>query len=377
MDFRPLLSQGTRGMENAVILCDGYFGQSTGKTANGLVRYSKRYQIMGVIDHTKAGEDAGEVLDGKPNGIPIVANLKEAIERCQPETLIIGVATFGGYIPKEFRPVIREAIERRLNVVAGLHEFLNDNPELAKLAEDHGVRLVDVRKPRPIRESKQFSDLTRKLPCLRIPVLGTDGAIGKRTTALLLTDALNAAGFPAAFVATGQTGLLQGSVYVVQLDSIKADFVVGELESEIVRVCELESEIVRAYEETQARVIVVEGQGSISHPAYVCGTRAIIMASMPSAILMMHAPARKTRSFRRDVVAWPMPTVDEEIEWLQFYTRSIGGGKVVGIGINHENMTRDEVEDTMRTYEQKYGVPTADPLWHGCAKFVAAIQRMT
>src|SRR6059036_2376929 len=90
MDFRPLLSQGTRGMEKAVILCDGYFGQSTGKTANGLVRYSKRYQIVGVIDRTKAGRDAGEVLDGKANGIPIVADLKQAVAQCRPETLIIG-----------------------------------------------------------------------------------------------------------------------------------------------------------------------------------------------------------------------------------------------------------------------------------------------
>jgi len=353
-------------MERAVILCDGYFGQSTGKTANGLARYSKRYQIVGVIDHTKAGRDAGEVLDGKPNGIPIVPDLNQAVAQCRPETLIIGVATFGGYIPEEFRPTIREAIENRLNIVAGLHEYLNDDPEFARLADAHGVRLVDVRKPRPIRDSKQFSDLSRKLPCLRIPVLGTDGAIGKRTTALLLTDALSAAGVPATFVATGQTGLLQGSAYGVPLDSIKADFMVGELESEIVR----------AYEETLARVVVVEGQGSISHPAYVCGTRAIINASMPSAILMMHAPARKTRSFRRDVVAWPMPTVDEEIEWLQFFTRPIGGGKVAGIGINHENMTRDEVDATVRTYEQKYGIPTADPLWHGCGKFVDAIRRM-
>src|SRR2546428_2964407 len=144
MDFRPLLSQGTRGMEKAVILCDGYFGQSTGKTANGLVRYSKRYQIAGVIDHTKSGRDAGEVLDGKPNGIPIVANLKEAIERCQPETLIIGVATFGGYIPKEFRPGIRESIENRLNVVAGLHAVLNDHPRITKAAEGHRVTPVGV-----------------------------------------------------------------------------------------------------------------------------------------------------------------------------------------------------------------------------------------
>src|SRR2546425_7916618 len=170
MDFRPLLSQGTRGMEKAVILCDGYFGQSTGKTANGLVRYSKRYEIAGVIDHTKAGRDAGEVLDGKPNGIPIVANLKEAIERCQPETLIIGVATFGGYIPKEVRPVIPEAIENRLKVVAGLHEFLHDDPEFTKLAEAHGARLADVPQPRPHPEPNELSDLVRQLPCLPVPL---------------------------------------------------------------------------------------------------------------------------------------------------------------------------------------------------------------
>lgn len=350
-------------MERAVVLCDGYFGQNTGKTANGLVRYSKRYEVVGVIDRTKAGRDAGEVLDGTPKGIPIVADLKEAVTKCRPDTLVIGVATFGGYIPKEFRPIIREAITNRLNVVAGLHEYLTDDPEFSKLAAEHGVKLVDVRRPRSIREAQQFSDRSRKLPCLRIPVLGTDGSIGKRTTALLLTDALNTAGVKATFVATGQTGLLQGSQYGVPLDSIKGDFMVGELEAEVVR----------AYEETKPKVIVVEGQGSISHPAYVCGTRAIITAAMPSAIIMMHAPARKTRNFRRDVVAWPMPTVDEEIEWLEFFSR---GSKVIALAINHENMTREQVEATVREWESKYGLPAADPLWHGCSKFVARIKSM-
>ncbi len=283
-----------------------------------------------------------------------------------PRTAIIGVATFGGYIPKEFRPTIRQAIEGGLNVAAGLHEYLSDDPEFAALAKEHGVTLIDVRRPRPIREAQQFSDKSRHLPCLRIPILGTDGAIGKRTTALLLTDALNAAGIRTTFVATGQTGLLQGSPYGVPLDSIKGDFMVGELESEVVR----------AYDETKPQVLLVEGQGSISHPAYVAGTRSIIMASMPSAVIMMHAPARKTRTFRRDVVAWPMPTPEQEIEWLEFYTRIAGGGKVIAIGINHENMTREQVESTVKEYEARYGLPTADPLWHGCAKFVDRIKRM-
>lgn len=350
-------------MERAVILCDGYFGQSTGKTANGLVRYSKRYEIVGVIDRTKAGRDAGEVLDGRPKGIPILRDLSDAIERCRPDTLIVGVATFGGYIPQEFRPIIREAIRRGLHVAAGLHEYLGEDPEFAKLASERGVKLIDVRKPRPLRELQQFSDRSRKLPCLRIPVLGTDGSIGKRTTALLFTDALNEAGIRATFIATGQTGLLQGSPYGVPIDSIKADFMVGELEAEIVR----------AFEETKAQILVIEGQGSISHPAYVCGTRAIIMASMPTGILMMHAPARKTRNFRRDVVAWPMPTVEEEIRWLELFSR---GSKVFALGINHENMTREEVERTVAEWEAKHGVPTADPLWHGCGKFVEAIGTM-
>jgi uncharacterized NAD-dependent epimerase/dehydratase family protein len=354
-------------MERAVILCDGYFGQNTGKTANGLVRYSKRYEIVGVIDHTKAGRDAGEVLDGKAKGIPIFRDLVESIEKAGPATLIIGVATFGGYIPKEFRPAIRTAIEHGLNVVAGLHEFLMDDPEFVTLAKKHSVQLIDVRRPRPIREAQQFSDKCGRLPCLRVPVLGTDGAIGKRTCALILTDALNAAGIKATFVATGQTGLLQGSSYGVPLDAIMGDFMVGELEAEVVR----------AYEETKPKVLVVEGQGSISHPAYVCGTRSIIMASFPSAILMMHAPARKTRNFRRDVVAWPMPKPEEEIQWLEFYTKVAGGGKVFGIGLNHENMTREQVEATVKEYETKYGLPTADPLWHGCGKFLERIRMMT
>jgi uncharacterized NAD-dependent epimerase/dehydratase family protein len=353
-------------MERAVILCDGFFGQNTGKTANGLVRYSKRYEIVGVIDHTKAGKDAGEVLDGKPNGTPIFRDLREAVAKGKPLTLIIGVATFGGYIPKEFRSTIKQAIEARLNVAAGLHEYLNDDPEFTALAKEYDVKLIDVRRPRPIREAQQFSDKSRRLPCLRIPILGTDGAIGKRTTALLLVDALNGAGIETTFVATGQTGLLQGSPYGVPLDSIKGDFMVGELEAEVVR----------AYEETRPQVIVVEGQGSISHPAYVAGTRSIIMASMPSAIIMMHAPARRTRTFRRDVVAWPMPTPEQEIEWLEFYTRIAGGGKVIAIGINHENMTREQVEATVREYEARYGLPTADPLWHGCGKFVERIKLM-
>jgi len=346
----------------ALVLCDRYFGTSTGKTANGLVRYSQAYQIVGVLDSTKAGRDAGEVLDGRAAGIPIFATLADALRRLpgRPENLIIGVATFGGYIPEEFRPVIREAISAGLNVVAGLHDYLTDDPEFVELAKLHRVTLVDVRRPRPLRELQQFSDRSRHLPCLRIPVLGTDGSIGKRTTAILLTRALNDDGVSAEFVATGQTGLLQGAAYGVPIDAIRADFMVGELEAEIAR----------CYGEAKPQVIVVEGQGSISHPAYVCGTRAILMASMPSGIVLQHAPTRTTRNFRRDVVSWPMPNVPEEIKMLELFSRS----RVVALTVNHEGMTHEDTRRTVADYERAYGLPTCDPLWDGCGKLVAAIR---
>ncbi len=356
----PRVLGANRMADRALVLCYGFFGTNTGKTANGLVRHSQLYTIVGVIDRTHAGRDAGEVLDGMPRGIPIIASLEEGVERFAPESLIIGVATFGGYIPPEFRPVIRAAIERGLNVVAGLHEYLSEDPEFAGLAAKHGVHLVDVRRPRPLRELRQFSDLCRKLPCLRVPVLGTDGSIGKRTTALLVTDALNTAGVTTTFVATGQTGLLQGAEYGVAIDAIRGDFVVGELEWEIAR----------AYEETRPKVIVVEGQGSISHPAYVTGTRAILMAAQPQVIVLQHAPARRTRNFRRDVVAWPMPAVEDEIRMLETFS----AGKVIAIALNHEDMTREEIDDTAREYETRYVLPVCDPLWHSVDKLVAAIR---
>ncbi len=348
--------------ETALALCERYFGTTTGKTANGLVRHSRRYRIAGVLDSTKAGRDAGEILDGKPAGIPIFADLRDALAKLpeRPQNLIIGVATFGGYIPEEFRPMILEAIRSGLNVVAGLHEYLNDDPEFAALAREHGVKLVDVRKPRPLRELQQFSDRARHLPCERVPVLGTDGAIGKRTTAILLTQALTDAGIRAEFVATGQTGLLQGAAFGVPVDAIGGDFMVGELEAEIAR----------CYDERKPQVIVVEGQGSISHPAYVCGTRAILMASMPTGIVLQHAPGRKTRNFRRDVVAWPMPTIPDEVRMLELFS----GSRVVALALNHEGMSRDEVAKKAAEYEATYRLPTCDPLWDGCGKLVATVR---
>ncbi|MEM3397103.1 MAG: DUF1611 domain-containing protein [Thermoplasmata archaeon] len=350
-------------METAIVYCEGKFGTYTGKTANGLVRYSKRFRIAGVIDSTKAGRDAGEVLDGIPNGIQIYATLEEAIAAVKDARFfIIGVATIGGLLPREYRDIVKKAIEHGLNIVSGLHEHLSEDAELAALAAEYGVKLVDVRKPRPLKEMQQFRNLSKGLRCLRIPVLGTDGSIGKRTTALIVTDALNFAGIKTVFVATGQTGLMQGSEYGVPLDSIKGDYMVGELEAEIVR----------AWNEKKPEVIIVEGQGSISHPAYVCGTRAIIMASQPTGIICQHAPKRQYRNFGKETLKLPMPDLKKEIAMLEMFSDS----KVFAITLNHENMTKEEIENYVKVYEKDFGLPCCDVLVHGAAKIVEAIKKM-
>ena len=101
------------------------------------------------------------------------------------------------------------------------------------------------------------------------------------------------------------------------------------------------------------------------------GTRAICMATMPQAIVLQHAPARTVRRFRQDVVAWPMPKVEDEIRMLELFSP----GKVIAITLNHEDMTRPQVDETVKEYEARYGLPTCDPLWHGLDKVVAAVRR--
>ncbi|MCU0860359.1 MAG: DUF1611 domain-containing protein, partial [Thermoplasmata archaeon] len=238
-------------MENAIILCEDGLGRIRGKTAAGLLRHSLRFRILGVVDSTKAGKDAGEVLDGVKNGVPVFSSVKEAVQRSnpKPDWIIVGVATVGGMLPPEFRAPLKDAMASGVGIISGLHEWLGNDPEFRALAEKHGVKVVDIRKEPPLDKMHYYRNLASKMDCVRIPVLGTDAASGKRTTAVILTKEMNARGIKTTFVATGQTGLLQGSKYGVPLDAIRGDYVVGELENAINM----------AYENERPQLIIVEG----------------------------------------------------------------------------------------------------------------------
>ncbi|MEP1123172.1 MAG: DUF1611 domain-containing protein [Ilumatobacter sp.] len=330
----------------AIVYCDAQLGRIDGKTANGLVRHSERYEIIAVIDHTQAGRDAGEVLDAEPNGILCCSDLHEAIAAAglMPELLIVGVAPTSGLLSSIERAVLLDAMSRGLGIVNGLHEFLNDDPEFAAAAAINDVAIVDVRRPKAKADLHMFDGSILGVACPRIAVLGTDGAIGKRTTATILTRALNASGVCAVLVGTGQTSLIQGARHGVALDAVPAQFVAGELEAAVVA----------AFEAEDPDVIIVEGQGALSHPTYLSST-AILRGSRPEAVILQHAPARTTVS---DFPAFSMPTPSSEIRLIETFADT----KVIGLTINHENMTDSEVSAAIALYELELGIPATDAL---------------
>jgi uncharacterized NAD-dependent epimerase/dehydratase family protein len=344
----------------AIIYCEVAFGLTVGKTANGLVRHTARYMVQGVIDSARAGRDTGEVLDSKPNGIPIYANVEEALAKAwmRPRYLVIGLAPDGGRLPREARQAVKRAIESGLNIDSGLHEFLSEDDEFVALARKHNVQLRDVRRPPPRSQLHFFTGKIAEVEALKLAVLGTDSAIGKRTTAVKLNQALNEAGVKSELIGTGQTSWLQGVKYGIVLDSLINDFVTGEIEHAIYQ----------AWCNERPQVILLEGQGSIAHPAYPGGFE-LIAAGRVDGIILQHAPKRLCYDGFED---YPMSSLEREIQILELLAQQ----PVIALTLNHEWMGDDELRATIAAYEAQYERPVADVLKYGCSKLVREIQQM-
>lgn len=330
----------------ALVYCEGNFGLIDGKTANGLVRHSEKYQILSVIDSARAGSDSGEVLDDKSNGIPIFGDLDEAFKKApiKPNTFIYGMAPATGMLSPSERKVVLHALELGMNVVNGLHEFLNDDPEFAAASSANNVKIFDIRKPRAKNDLRLFSGKIHDVTCPRIAVLGTDCAIGKRTTASVLTRALVARGVKAVMVTTGQTGLIQGSRHGVALDAVPSQFCCGELEATIVE----------AFEADDPDIIIVEGQGALSHPAF-CTSAFILKGSAPDGVILQHAPKREHRC---DFENMKMPTPESEISLIEAFADT----RVIGLTVNHEHMVDTEITASILEYQDTLGIPVTDAL---------------
>ena len=342
---------------NALVLCEGAFETLNGKTAHGLVRFTKRYNILGVIDSTCAGKDAGEVLDGQPRGIPIYSNLAAALQANsrQVKYFVIGLAPEGGKLPPSYREMVAAAMAAGLNIDSGLHEFISDDPMFSALAQKHGVQIRDIRKPPPKNELHFFSGKIKEVEAIRLAVLGTDSAIGKRTTAWKITQALNASGVKAEMIGTGQTAWMQGAKYGIRLDAIVNDYVSGEIEHAIWQ----------CWQEEKPQVMLLEGQGSLMHPAYPGGFE-LIAAGRPHAIILQTAPKRTAYDGFPD---FPMAPLEKELKVIEL----LANRPVLALTLNHENMTDAEIETTQRQYETHFGIPCCDILKHGTQKVIDKI----
>ncbi|WP_340066850.1 DUF1611 domain-containing protein [Ascidiimonas aurantiaca] len=339
---------------NTLVYCENEFGNVDGKVANGLIRQSERYTIVGIVDSSKKGQDAGQHLDGVRNGIPIFESIAHALETLDtvPEYFIYGIAPLDSFLNNEQQKIIFTAMKSGMNIINGLPEFFNDNIQYTNMALKYGVTIKDVRKPPARKNLHNFSGRIRNVKVPVIAIMGTDCAVGKRTTALFLVQALLDKDLKAVFVTTGQTGLLQGSKYGVAIDVLTSGFATGEVENAILN----------AYEQEQPDIIVVEGQGALSHPAFTSSS-AILRGSMPDAIIIQHPPKRKSYC---DFPKISMLDLADEIEMIEVFSKST----VIAITINHENMTHVEVNRTINQYESEYNLPVTDVLLHGCDKLV-------
>jgi uncharacterized NAD-dependent epimerase/dehydratase family protein len=343
--------------ETALIYCENQFSLADGKTAAGLVRHSERYTIVGVIDSSRAGKDAGEELGQEKNGIPIFANLNEALINLSevPNCYIYGKAPLDAFISQAERLLILEAMEKGMDIINGLHQFFSEDQEFTQMAAQHNIQIKDIRKPPQLQDLHVFTGQLSKINVPVIAILGTDCACGKMTTAIELNKSLNTLGIKSVLVATGQTALMQGAMYGISIDALISQFVIGEIENSIIQ----------AFDNERPDIILVEGQSAVSHPAFM-GSLGILKGSMPDGVILQHPPARK---FRCDFPHLSMPTVESEIKLIE----AISQAKVMAIALSHENLADEEILTIIEDYERQFQLPTMDVLNHGCQKIIQAL----
>src|SRR5579884_3807130 len=192
------------------VLTEGYLADpSAGKTAHGVLRFRPE-QIAAVVDSRYAGKRVVDVVPSLRCEAPIVATVKDALAY-HPTSLLIGVATHGGTLPRHLRPAVLQAIDGGLEIVNGLHQFLNDDREFVERAHTSGARLWDVR---AVGNIPPFRGAAYNVP---------------QPVVLAVERAAREAGTQAEFIATGQTGIMiAGSGICV--DRVISDFVTGAAE---------------------------------------------------------------------------------------------------------------------------------------------------
>jgi uncharacterized NAD-dependent epimerase/dehydratase family protein len=254
------------------------------------------------------------------------------------------------------RALLLEAAEAGVSIVNGLHELAADDAAIAAAAARTGARILDIRKPRPIRELRFWNGDIARVRAPRLAVIGTDCSLGKRTTARLLVEACREAGIHAEMIYTGQTGWMQGGRYGFVLDSTPNDFVAGELEGAIVA-CD---------RETSPDLIVIEGQSALRNPSGPCGAELLVSGAAHAAILQ-HAPGRPCF---KGLAGWAIPDLVEEMELVRLYR-----SRVLALTLNEDGLDKAALEQQAPKLSARLAVPVVRPLAEGLGALIPLLRR--
>jgi len=270
-------------------------------------------------------------------------------------SLVVGVAPTGGVLPDDWQDDLEAALTAGLDVVSGLHTRLRSFPRLVRAADAAGVRLVDVRHS----DAKYPVGSGRKRSGQRVLTVGTDCALGKKYTALALANSLRARRIAATFRATGQTGIMiSGSGIAV--DALIADFLAGAAEA-------------LSPDNDAAHWDVIEGQGSLFHPAYAAVTLGLLHGSQPDAIVLCHAPERVTIEEYPD---YPIPPLAEVIDaYLRAGRLTNRNIRCVGLSINSSTLDEGAWNAYRDRLQKELALPVCDPMRGGVEPLTSALLR--
>lgn len=340
-----------RSHRRIAILTDGCSTPFLAKTAISMLRY-RQNDVVAVIDKASVGRTAQELF-GAGGVIPVVAEISDVFNA---DSLYIGIAPPGGKLPPQWREIILEALRRQLDIVSGLHDFLTDDQEYLQLANQTGCRLLDVRR----NQYKSTAQCYQFRPgCIRIHAVGHDCSVGKMVTTLEIQKGLSARGHDAKFLATGQTGIMI-SGEGMPIDCVVADFVNGAAE-----------DMVKQNE--QHDFLLVEGQGSISHPAFSAVTCGLLHGSAPDGLVFCYEAGREqVKGLNSVAIAPPL----DQIKALELLANLRHPCRFIGVAINTRNLSPTEAEAEIERAERTFGLPACDVYRTGADKLVDACVKL-
>jgi uncharacterized NAD-dependent epimerase/dehydratase family protein len=333
-------------MKRYLALAEGYSADDHyGKTTYGVIRYGAD-PVVAVLDSERVGETV--------EGVPVVGSVADALPH-RPTTALVGVAVAGGRLPPVWRGLLRDAVDAGLDVEAGMHEFLADDPELAALARERGVELRDYRRPPTDLSVPTGENLAHGAAV--VLTVGSDCAVGKKTVAVELDRAARARGLRSVFVPTGQTGIMIAG-WGIAVDAVVSDFLAGAAERLVVEGAR------------RGDLLFVEGQGSIVHPQFSGVTLGLYHGAAPHVLVLVH---RAGDTEIEGVPGHTIPPLQDLIDLYERLALPVRPARVAAIALNTGRVDDEAARKAVITVAGETGLPTDDPVRFGPDRLLDAV----